>query len=160
MKINLIVAMTKDRVIGLPNALPWHISEDLRRFKKITDGQTVIMGRNTYGSIGRPLPNRHNIVLSNKDEEIDGAEVCGSLEEGLRVAKATGKQVFIIGGACVYEQALPLVDVMYISHVKKNYEGTVYFPEYDLDEWREEAREEFDEFVAVTYKRVRHVQPV
>lgn len=159
MAINLIVAMTKDRVIGKPNALPWHISDDLKRFKRITNGQTVIMGRNTYESIGRPLPNRYNIVLSHESEDIEGVKVCNSLDEGLEVAKQTSREIFIIGGASVYKQALSKVDAMYVSHIKNDYEGTVFFPEYDESEWKEGDKEEYDEFVAITYKRVRHEQP-
>src|SRR5688572_17813376 len=129
--IKMIVAMTRQRVIGQPGALPWYIPDDLKRFKKITQGHTVIMGRNTFESIGRPLPNRNNIVLSFAREEIPGVEVCVSIEEALARAKAYGAEIFVIGGASIYEQMLPLTDVLYVSHVKKDYPGTIYFPSFD-----------------------------
>jgi len=155
MKVRLIAALTKEGVIGRGNSLPWHIADDLKRFKRLTEGQVVIMGKKTHESIGRPLPGRVNIVLSREGEEIDGVLVCGSLAEGLAEARKTGREVFIIGGASVYEQALPMVDVMYLSHIKGEYEGDVFFPRVDWREWRREGEEDFDEFKAVTYTRVR-----
>lgn len=151
--IHAIVAMTGDRVIGKRNTLPWKLKGDLPRFKKLTSGHTVVMGRNTYDSIGRPLPQRHNIVLDFEKRAIDGAEVAHSLEEALQLANAHGTEIFIIGGASIYEQMLPYVEILHISHVKHPYEGDVHFPPYDPADWQEVAREDYDEFTAVTYKR-------
>lgn len=149
----MIVAMTDKRVIGKRGGLPWHISEDLKRFKKLTTGQMVVMGKNTYESIGRPLPNRENIVLDSEGKEIAGVHVCRSIPETLELAEGFGREIFVIGGASVYEQLLPMTDVLHISQVKKNYPGDVYFPEVDWREWTETDREEFEEFTAVTYTR-------
>lgn len=151
--IHAIVAMTRDRVIGRRNALPWKLKGDLPRFKRLTSGQTVIMGLNTYESIGRPLPNRYNIVLDFEQRPIEGATVCGSIVEALRQARLLEREIFIIGGASVYEQMLPFVEVLHVSLVKNDYAGDVYFPIYDIGEWKEMSREEFGDFTAVTYER-------
>nr|AIA12339.1 Dihydrofolate reductase [uncultured bacterium] len=151
--IHAIVAMTDSRVIGKRNALPWKLKGDLPRFKKLTSGHTVIMGRNTYESIGRPLPNRHNIVLDFDQRPIEGAVVCDSITEALRVARSYGTEIFVIGGASIYEQMLPYVEVLHISHVKQDYEGDVSFPTYDTVDWKEVEREDFEDFTAVTYER-------
>jgi len=156
--LQLIVAMTDKRVIGKPGALPWHIAEDLKRFKKLTTGQTIIMGRNTYEAIGRPLPNRNNVVLDFDERPIEGAIVCGSIPKALEVARGYGTEIFVAGGANIYKQMLPMVDVMHISHVKKDYEGSILFPELKLSEWKEVGSEEYEEFTAKTYERVRHQQ--
>lgn len=154
MKIHLIAAVTGQRVIGNSQGLPWYIPEDLKHFKKITTGQTILMGRRTYETIGRPLPNRANIVLDNEKKPIAGARVCGSIDEALTWAEKQGKDLYVIGGANVFAQMLPLVTVMHLSHVKKDYPGDVYFPEYDKSDWQEIEREEYDEFTAITYKRI------
>src|SRR3990172_100449 len=115
--MNIIVAMDKNRVIGKNNEIPWHISEEVMNFKKLTSGNTVIMGRKTFESIGRPLPDRNNIVVSTSMPQTAGIDVCNSFEESIIKAKSYGKDIFVIGGATVYEQALPLADKMYISYV-------------------------------------------
>lgn len=161
--IHAIVAMTPDRVIGKRNALPWKLKGDLPRFKRLTAGHTVIMGRNTYESIGRPLPQRHNIVLDFEKRPIAGATVCGSVAEALETARSYGTDIFVIGGASVYQQMLPFVERLHISHVKHPYEGDVHFPDYDPTNWREIAREDYDDFTAITYDRqptTRHVERV
>jgi dihydrofolate reductase len=153
MKIHLIAAITAQGVIGNKQSLPWYIPEDLKHFKKITSGKTILMGRRTYEAIGRPLPNRENLVLDAEKKPIAGATVCGSLDEALTWAKKQGKELYVIGGANVYAQMLPMVDVMHLSQVKKYYPGDVYFPEYDKSEWQEIKRVEYDEFTAITYRR-------
>lgn len=139
---NLIVAMTGDGVIGLDNKLPWHIPEDMKNFKELTTGNVVVMGRKTYESIPekfRPLPNRDNIVvstqMSNNSSNYNGIIVVPSLEEALNKSKEFNKEIFIIGGAQLYEAALPFVEKMYISFVKGSYHGNVFFPEIDMTEW-------------------------
>ncbi len=153
--IIIIVGMTDKRIIGKGNELPWHISEDLKHFKRETTGNTVIMGHNTYLSLNRPyLPNRNNIVISPELESNEYITVCRTLDEALDAGQKLGKPIFIMGGAYTYEHALPFVDYLYISWVKKDYEGDVYFPIFDVDNWTKESSEEYDEFVFVIYKRI------
>lgn len=153
--ITIVVAMTKKRVIGKDNQLPWHIPDDLKNFKRLTEGKTLIMGENTFYSIGKPLPNRNTVVLSATKKYIEGVDVCNSMEEALEKAKSYGKEIIIAGGAMVYEQMLPLADRMIISHMKKDYEGDRFFPEFDEKDWEIEKREDFPEFEVVYYKRKR-----
>lgn len=153
--IHAIVAMTDNRVIGNRGALPWKLRGDLPRFKKITSGHTVIMGKNTYDSIGRPLPDRHNIVLSHEQGAISGCEVASSVDEALQKAAAHGTDIFVIGGASIYEQMMPLVSVLHVSHVRKDYPGDVYFPVIDWSAWQEVAVQQYDDFIAKTYARAK-----
>ncbi len=151
--ICIIAAMDKNRVIGKDNKLPWRISDDLKNFKKLTTGNTVIMGRKTFESIGKPLPNRNNIVISTSMPQTAGIDVCNSFEESIIKAKSYGKDIFIIGGAAVYEQAIPFADKMYISYVKGEYKGDVFFPEFDEKAWHVENKEEHAEFDLLVYVR-------
>ncbi len=151
--IAIIVGLTKQKVIGKNNDLPWRISEDLKNFKKHTNDCTVIMGRKTYESIGRPLPNRNNIVISRSMLETEGIDVCSSVEEAIEKAKEYGKDTFVIGGSTIYKQFLPVVDKLYMSWIKEDYEGDTYFPEFNLDEWEPEHKEDFDDFEFIIYKR-------
>lgn len=148
--------MTKKRIIGHNNSLPWHIPEDLKNFKNTTNGQTVIMGRNTWESIPekfRPLPNRNNIIISKALLPPPGAVVCGSFEEGLEKAASLGKEIFIIGGASIYQQALPIAHKMHLSYVKKEYEGNIFFPEFNQEDWEVTEKKDFAEFELVTYTK-------
>ncbi|MBN1646263.1 dihydrofolate reductase [Candidatus Woesearchaeota archaeon] len=149
----IIVGMCKDRLIGKDNELPWHIPEDLKNFRKVTANSAVVMGLNTYYSIGKPLPNRNNIVLSLESVKIEGVDVCNSIEEGIERAKSYGKDIFIIGGVMIYKLFLPKVDELFISHIKKKYKGNMYFPEINWGEWEEYDRKQFDEFDFVKYRR-------
>jgi dTMP kinase len=151
--ISIIVALTENRVIGKDNKLLWHIPDDLKNFKRVTDGSTVIMGLNTFYSIGKPLPNRNNIVLSKDPQNIKGVDVCLSIPEAIEKAKSYRKEIFIIGGAMVYKQFLPIADRLYLSFVKKKYEGDAFFPEFDINEWDEIERKPFDDFDFVVYER-------
>ncbi|MBI4021786.1 MAG: dihydrofolate reductase [Candidatus Andersenbacteria bacterium] len=153
--IHMIVAMTRDRVIGKRGSLPWKLKGDLPRFRRLTLGKVVIMGRRTYDSIGRPLPGRHNIVLDYERQPLPGVTVCGSVEEALALARALSTDIFVIGGASVYAQMLPLVEWLHISHVRHDYSGDVYFPLYEPRDWEKVASEEYDDFTAATYRRVR-----
>ena len=132
--LSLVVAMSENRVIGVDNRLPWSIPEDLKRFKKITSGHPIVMGRKTFESIGRPLPNRTNIVITrNKDFRSDGVATCFSLEEALEwAAKAPGaEEICIIGGGEIFKKALPICDRIYLTEVKWPFEGDAYFPDFD-----------------------------
>ena len=141
-KISIIVAMSKNSVIGLRNELPWHISEDLKNFKKITLNHSVIMGRKTYYSIGKPLKDRKNIVISRDTSlKIDGVDVVNSLEKAI-LKTDESSEIFIIGGQQIYSIALPLATHMYITKVNGIFDGDVFFPDYVEDEWREIARED------------------
>ena len=146
MQVSLIVAMTERGVIGRDGQLPWHLSADLRRFKRITMGHSIVMGRKTYESIGRPLPGRTSIVISRQqDFRCDGVKVAPSLDEALRLA--TGEEVFIIGGAEIYQLALPLARRIHLTRVRANIDGDVFFPKIDWSQWQlhEETRHEVDE---------------
>ena len=152
--MTIIAALTKDRVIGRDNAIPWHISGDLKLFKRVTMGHTLVMGRKTFESIGgRPLPGRKNIVVSRTLPETGGIDVCRTFEGALDLAESFGGETFIAGGAALYRQALPLADVLMLSHIKRNYAGDIHFPEFDGGEWDVESEEDHPEFVFVIYKR-------
>lgn len=142
--INLIVAMANNNVIGSKNDLPWYLPADLKHFKELTSGHAVIMGRNTLESIlnrlGKPLPNRQNIVVSrNESYQVEGIEVVGSIEAALEAA--SDEEVFIIGGAQVYQQALPLVERIYVTQVNAKIDGDAFFPNLNPEQWREVANE-------------------
>jgi len=128
MKLILIAAVTAKRVIGIDGRLPWHISGDLKRFKLLTTGHTVLMGRRTYESIGRPLPNRRNVVLTSGD--IPGVETYPSLEAALDALKDEEK-VFVIGGGQLYAQSLERADELLLTVVDGDFEGDTYFPPYE-----------------------------
>jgi dihydrofolate reductase len=152
--MTIIAAMTRDRVIGKDNAMPWHIPEEFKHFKKITTGHTLIMGRKTFESLGGPLPRRNTIVVSRSfSEETEGIDVCRTLSEAVEKAKSYGKKIFIAGGAAIYRQALPLADKLYLSYIKKDYDGDTYFPEFEESEWEVTEEEDHPEFVFVVYER-------
>ncbi len=156
MSINLIVGMTKNRVIGKDNALPWNIPQDLKNFKELTQDHVVIMGRKTYDSLPlkfKPLPRRHNIVVSSTLGAQEGIDVCRNMEEAIRKAKEYQKEIFIIGGATIYRESWPFIEKMYVSYVKKEYEGDTYFPPFEEEEWEIEQKKDFTDFEFVIYRR-------
>ena len=141
-KISIIVAMSQNFVIGLNNQLPWHISEDLQNFKKITLNHCVIMGRKTYDSIGKPLKDRRNIVISrNNSLLIDGVDVVNSLDKAISMVEDSS-EIFIIGGEQIYTISLPLATHLYVTKVNGDYKGDAFFPDFIQNEWREVARED------------------
>ena len=122
-------AMSENRVIGQGNQIPWHLPEDFKWFKKMTTGHVIVMGRKTFESIGRPLPNRTTIVLSRSNFQFPGVQTVGSLEA---IASLTGdREVFICGGAQIYEQALPLCSDLYLTVVKRVVSGDAFFPKFE-----------------------------
>lgn len=134
--ISLMVAHDPNHVIGKDNKLPWHIPEDLAYFKKHTVGKGMVMGRNTYESIGRPLPKRRNIIVTrNKDYQAEGADVVHTIEDAIRLAENVHEEVMVIGGEQIFQSVLPIADRLYITLIHKNFEGDTYFPEYG-DEWK------------------------
>lgn len=140
--LSIIVAVAENGVIGDNNSLLWHISEDLRNFKRITSGHPVVMGRRTFESLGRPLPNRTNVVITRQDIAFEGCTVVHSLAEAVAMFPAD-EEVFIIGGAQIYAEALPLADRFYLTRVGRSYEGDTSFPEWRESDWRLVSREEF-----------------
>lgn len=141
-RVSLIAAVAANGVIGDNNALPWRLPEDLRRFKALTLGHPVIMGRKTFESIGRPLPGRRNIVISrNREYAAAGCEVAASLEAALEACRNGSDEVFIIGGAQIYAEALPLAQRLYMTEVHCAFEGDAHFPAFDRREWNEIQRE-------------------
>lgn len=154
--INIIVAMTKNRVIGAGNALPWKISEEIKLFKKLTENNAVIMGKNTWLSLPqkfRPLPNRLNIIVSKTLGKQEGAVVCKTIEKALEVSHEMKKEIYCIGGAKLFYSMLPISQNLHISWIKKNYTGDTYFPNIDFSKWEEKHRKEFSEFTYVQYLR-------
>jgi dihydrofolate reductase len=142
---SIIVAYDKKRGIGANNDLLWlrDLPADLRHFKEVTTGHPIIMGRNTYESIGRPLPNRQNIVVSRSVESIEGVDVVGSLDEAFQ--KASDPQMYIIGGAQIYQQAIDSADEILATEVQATFDNaTVFFPEIDAELWMEYSREHHD----------------
>jgi len=140
--ISIIVAVAENGVIGDRNTLLWHISEDLRRFKTLTTGHPVVMGRKTCESLGRPLPNRRNVVITRSETQIAGCEVVHSLDEALTLFPAD-EEVFVIGGAQIYAEALPIADRFYLTRVHRDYEGDTRLPDWNPAEWRLVASERF-----------------
>ena len=150
MRKALIVAMSRNRVIGRNNKLPWYLPGDLKYFKQATMGKPIIMGRKTWDSIGRPLPGRMNLVISRNPlwEAPAGTVAAESLQAALVKAQAQaeiegGEEVMIIGGGQIYAEALPVVDRMYVTLVHDEVEGDAFFPEVNWEEWEEIGREDF-----------------
>ncbi len=141
-RIALIWAMTRNRVIGRDNALPWRLPADMRHFRELTTGHPVLMGRKTFESLGRPLPDRTNIVITaNRRYTAQGCLVAHSLDEALALAalhaRSLDPRVFVIGGEKLYAQMLPHADLLYVTLVEAEIEGDAWFPEFDLTKWRE-----------------------
>ena len=145
-KISIIVAVAENNAIGKDNKLLWHLSEDLKRFKRLTSGNPVIMGKNTYFSLPvRPLPKRKNIVITDvPGEQIDDCTMAYSIEDAIEKMD-NEKENFIIGGASIYRQFLPYADRLYITWVHKSFDADTFFPEVDEKEWKEISREDITE---------------
>jgi dihydrofolate reductase len=160
MTISAVVAISENRAIGKDNKLLWYLPNDLKHFKTITSGHTVIMGRKTYESVGKPLPNRRNIIITRQDIAIEGCEVVNSIKAALELCK-TEREVFIVGGAEIYKQSLHLTDRIYLTVVHKQFEGDSFFPEIKKTDWVQVSREDHqpDEknslpYSFITYERV------
>ncbi len=158
--ITIIVAMGRHNQIGLNDTMPWHLSNDLKNFKKLTSGHPVIMGRKTFDSIGKALPNRLNFVITSKPEHVSAYNICTvqNLEQAIKKAGLAGKEIFIIGGASIYKQSLDLVDKLIITHVDYDGEADTYMPKIDWKKWKvvdkqrfkKDERNDYD-FEIVTY---------
>ena len=141
MNISLVVAMGENRVIGVDQRMPWHLPADLKRFRRITLGKPIVMGRKTHESIGRPLPGRKNIVLTaDSGYRAPGCVVVHGLDEALR--EAEGEEIMVIGGSTLYREFLPRADRLYLTLIHREFPGDTFFPELDLSGWREAARED------------------
>lgn len=149
MTIHLIAAVAQNNVIGKDGQIPWNIPADLQHFKELTMGHTVIMGRHTYESIGRPLPGRQNIVVTSTIDDIAGCRIARSLPEALTMAES--EEIFIIGGARLYAEALPLADRLDLTLVDAAPEGDTFFPAVDWSRYDEIEREPHDGAPAYTY---------
>lgn len=141
-RISLVAAIAANGVIGTANTLPWRLPEDLKRFKKLTLGRPVIMGRKTYESIGRPLPDRHNIIVTrNASYHAQGCTIASSLNAALDACGLAHDEIFIIGGAQIYREAMPLAQRLYLTEIRREYAGDARFPDIRQGEWEETARE-------------------
>lgn len=140
-RINVISAMARNRVIGVNNSLPWHLPDDLRHFKALTLGHTIIMGRKTYESIGRPLPGRTTVIVSrDRHYKVAGCLTVASIEAALAVC-ADDDEVFFVGGAQMYAQVLPIAQRLYLTEIQADYDGDAWFPEFDVALWHETVRQ-------------------
>ena len=145
MMISLIVAASENNVIGKDGQIPWHLPKDLKMFKRLTTGHHLIVGRKTYQSIGKPLPQRSMVVLSRQtDFQAPGCQTAENLVQALKIARAAGDdEIFIGGGAAVYQIALPMADRIYFTRVHTTLEGDTFFPLYDMDGWAVELEQFF-----------------
>ncbi|MDQ8036321.1 MAG: dihydrofolate reductase [Pedobacter sp.] len=148
-RLALIAAVAENGCIGVDNKLPWYLPEDLKYFKAVTSGKAIIMGRTTFDSLGRPLPNRTNIVITRNAAFTapEGVRVVNSLDEAIAVAEAVAhingdEEIVVIGGAQIYGQALSKTDRLYLTEVKKTVEGDAFFPAWDKSGWQEVARQD------------------
>jgi len=153
MIISIVVAIAENNAIGKDNQLLWRLPKDLKHFKEVTNGHTIVMGRKTFDSVGKPLPNRRNIVITRDIQlQIEGAEVVNSLEEALELCDPM-EEVMIVGGAEIYRQAMIKTDRIYLTKVQHSYEADTFFPEIDKNVWIETdvEKHEPDEKHAVAY---------
>jgi len=141
MIVTIVVAIAENYAIGKNNQLLWHMPADLKHFKQITSGHTVIMGRKTYDSVGKPLPNRRNIIITRQEITIPGCEVVKSVDDALELC-TNEEEVFIVGGAEIYKLAMPKTDRIYLTIIHHSFEADTLFPEIDYMEWKEVSRED------------------
>ncbi|MFZ2725085.1 MAG: dihydrofolate reductase [Methylococcaceae bacterium] len=152
MELAVIVAMAENRVIGNNQQIPWHLSADLKRFKQITMGRPIIMGRKTYESIGRPLPGRTTVIISrNPCYSVTNCLVFNSIELALAYYASSEQTVFVIGGAALYAAALPLASKLYLTQIHSTFSGDTFFPDCDMQYWRETKREDINDDHSVAF---------
>ncbi|MEI7843774.1 MAG: dihydrofolate reductase [Gallionellaceae bacterium] len=159
--ISLIVAMARNRTIGINNTLPWRCPEDLKHFKALTMGHHMIMGRKTFDSIGKPLPGRTTVIVTRNTElKVEGCLVAHSIEQAI-AACSGDNEIFVVGGAELYAQALPLVDKLYITEIQQDVEGDAHFPSFNRNEWqpvskdvRSQETPQALEYHFVSYQRI------
>ena len=140
MKISLIAAFAEDNVIGKDGKIHWALKEDLKHFRNKTEGYSVVMGRKTYESIGGPLPNRLNIVMTRNPKKLEGVKEVTNKEEALEIASSYSDEVFVIGGEKIYEEFLPMATKMYLTKIDIKVKGDSFFPKWSLNDWKELSR--------------------
>ena len=144
MIISFVAAMGKNKVIGKDNSLPWSLPADMKHFRNLTTGKPIIMGRKTFESIGKPLPNRINIIITrDQNYKAEGCTIAHSTDEALTAA-GNAEEVMVIGGAQIYKEFLPKANKMYLTIIDTDFEGDTYFPDYNVEEWKETAYEEYE----------------
>lgn len=155
--LSIIVAFDKNQLIGKDNKMPWHYAEDLKYFKEVTIGKKVVMGSKTFQSIlgysHKPLPNRHNIVISSKCELYQEIECYSSIEQFLKHNESSDEEIFIIGGKTIYEEFINKVDRLYITHIDKEFIGDTYFPKFNYNDFRLLSEKIIDELRFCIYER-------
>ena len=149
----IISAMSKDRIIGSGEGMPWNVPEEYQQFLRLVRGQTVIMGRRSYEIFGPDLDDTQMVVISRSGIAKEGITVCGSVEEAVEMATAFGRTVFSAGGGSIYAQTLPLATDMYLSYIKGDFGGDTYFPEFDENAWGVVERRDHEGFEFVHYRR-------
>ncbi|MBM7070447.1 type 3 dihydrofolate reductase [Shewanella sp. 202IG2-18] len=158
MKISMIAAMTVNRVIGKDNQMPWHLPEDLKHFKASTMGKPIVMGRKTFESIGRPLPGRHNIVITRQsDFSVEGITAVSSFEEA-KSAAGNVEEIAVIGGGQLYKQLLPIADKLYLTLINIDVDGDTYFPDWDDGSWQQECCENGTSSDGIEYSFINYVK--
>ena len=156
----IVVARSLNGVIGRGQSIPWHAKGEQKLFKRLTDGGTLVMGRKTFDSIGRPLPGRETIIVSrNPDFEAAGCHVAGSFEEALTRADKLDRTTHIVGGGEIYRLALPIVDIVHLSTIQIEVEGDTFFPDFPTPGFIEVDREYFDSNIDYLYQRFEREQP-
>ena len=155
--LSLIVAVADNRVIGVNNTLPWHLPEDLKRFRALTTGHHIIMGRKTYESLGRLLPSRTTVVVTrNKDYQLEGALIAHSLEAAMILCQQD-EEAFLIGGAELYQDGLKYANKLYITEIGLEVAGDAFFPEIDLNQWQETSREAHTSAQGLSFNYVTYI---
>jgi len=149
----IIGAMTRDRVIGRGDGMPWDVPEEYEHFRRLVAGETIVIGRRSYEIFGKSLTSAHTVVVSRSATELPGAVVVPTIDEALRVADGFGLAVYSAGGASIYEQTIPRADAMYLSYIKGDFTGDAHFPDFDEAQWRVERREDHPRFEFVVYRR-------
>ena len=155
--LSLIVAVANHNVIGINNILPWHLPEDLKRFRALTTGHHIIMGRKTYESLGRLLPNRTTVIVTrNKNYQVEGALIAHDLQAALTLC-AGDNEPFLIGGAELYKEGIQLANKLYITEVHADFDGDAYFEKFDLTHWQELEREKHIAESGLQYSYVSYI---
>ena len=157
MKIILIAALDKGRVIGSEGSIPWNIQEDLNYFREKTTNKAIIMGRKTFESIGRPLPNRLNIVMTRSKEKVDGVVIAPNKEIAIEKARDFSSEIFVIGGEYIYKEFLEMASEMLLTEIDLDTDGDTYFPRWEESEWLEVSREsKIDDSQKINYEFVKY----
>ncbi|HZV97745.1 MAG TPA: dihydrofolate reductase [Methylophilaceae bacterium] len=159
-RLSLIAAVAHNRVIGFNNTLPWHLPEDLKRFRALTTGHHIIMGRKTYESLNRLLPDRTTVIVTrNPDYAVPGALVASSLQQAIELC-GDDDEVFLIGGAELYHDGLRLADKLYMTEIDAEYEGDAFFPVFDLSAWQEISCEQHTSAQGLKFSYITYQRPV